>query len=92
MRMHQETGLVAGFGEGFQEVLPIDVAGKYVLPAVAAAHDVVKGIGVLDAHEPWHRRSMRDTPGLARQCSSLTPSTASKNCRDATIAPRQESP
>jgi hypothetical protein len=41
--MHFEAGLLAGFGEGLQEVLSVDVVLENVLPAVPAAHDMADG-------------------------------------------------
>ena len=36
--MHLEAGFLAGFGQRFDEVLPIDVVHKNILPAISVAH------------------------------------------------------
>ena len=49
-----KLGFEAGFGQGFAEVLPIDIVQEGVLPAVSTAHDVVNGPRILDSQLAWH--------------------------------------
>jgi len=52
--MYLPTGLLAGLGQGFNKVLPINVVQKYLLAPVATPHDVIHCAGVLDAQFPRH--------------------------------------
>src|SRR5437667_5851868 len=45
IRMHLPVGLLARFGQSLDEVVPIHVVQKDVVPLVATTHDVI--------HRPW---------------------------------------
>ncbi len=52
--MHLPAGLLAGFSQGFNEVLPVNVVQEYLLAAVASADNVTHGPGVLNAQFARH--------------------------------------
>ena len=49
-------------GQGFEEVLAIDIIHKNVLPAVAPVHDVVDGPRILHSHRARHARKITNSP------------------------------
>jgi hypothetical protein len=53
--MHFKPGLLARLGESLEEILPVYVIKKNVLPAVAPAQDVIDGPGVLRSNHARHR-------------------------------------
>jgi hypothetical protein len=54
IRRHLKTGFVAGFGQGFEKILPVHIIPKEVLPPVAPAHDVVNGPSIFHSHFSRH--------------------------------------
>ena len=47
--VHLSAGFLAGFGQGFEEIMTIDVVEEYILAPIAAAHQVVDGARELDS-------------------------------------------
>ena len=41
MRLHLESGLLTGPGQGLEKILPVHVASENILPAVPTPHDVI---------------------------------------------------
>ena len=54
IRRHLKTGFVAGFGQGFEKILPIDVIQENSFPPIAPAHDVINGSGIFDSRLARH--------------------------------------
>jgi hypothetical protein len=52
--MHPPIGLLARFGQGLEEILPVHVVPIDVPAPVPAAHHMVDGPGKIDTHLPWH--------------------------------------
>jgi hypothetical protein len=52
--MYLPTSLLAGLGQGFEEVVPVNVIQKDVLTPVSATHDMVDGIWILNAQLARH--------------------------------------
>ena len=52
--MHLPVRLLARFGQGFDEVLPVNIVGEYPLLPVAAAHHMIHGTRILNAQFAWH--------------------------------------
>ena len=75
--MHLPGGFLAGFSQGLEQVLAIDVVQVDSLAAVAPAHDVVDGTRVLDAQLAWHGGSEPGVRGKRKPknepCKGLTP-------------------
>ena len=75
--MDLETGFRAGFGQRFEEIVAINIGFVDVLLAVATAHDVVDGAGILDSELSWHGPDDASAPAGSQprklQCYSLTP-------------------
>ncbi len=65
--MNLETGLLACFRQGLEEVLPVHVAGKNALPPVATAHHVVNGTWIYDSQLPWHGRNIPEGHLIVKQ-------------------------
>jgi hypothetical protein len=57
IRMDLECGLLAGFSQGFEEILPVHIIQKNIFAPVAPAHHMVNGIGILDSHFSRHGRN-----------------------------------
>jgi hypothetical protein len=53
-----KTGLLTGFGQGLEEILPVHVIEENGFLAIAPAQDVVNGPGILDAHQSGHGPSL----------------------------------
>jgi hypothetical protein len=47
--MHLPAGLLAGLGQGLDEVVPVHVIQEDVLPRAAAAHDGIPGSRILNS-------------------------------------------
>ena len=45
--MHLPAGLMTGFGQGFEEILPVHTIQEDVLATISATHDVVDRAGIL---------------------------------------------
>ena len=56
-----KTRLLAGFGQGLNEILPVHAVQKHRLTSVAAAHDLVNGPRLLDSHFAWHSATFPDS-------------------------------
>ena len=41
IRMHLESGLLTGLGQGLEKILPVHGTSENILPAVPTAHDVI---------------------------------------------------
>ena len=52
--MHSKSCFLAGFGEGFQKIVPIYVTRKNMLAPIPSAHDVINCAGVLNAQLARH--------------------------------------
>jgi hypothetical protein len=52
--MNLPPGLLAGFGEGLEEILPVHIVEEDVLAPVTAAHDVVNGAWKFDSQFSRH--------------------------------------
>jgi len=65
VRMDLPIRLLADFGEGLKEILPVDIIQKNVLPPVSPAHNVVHRARILDAQLPRHGTNL---PSLASHC------------------------
>jgi hypothetical protein len=53
-----KTGLLTGFGQGLEEILPVHVIEENGFLAIAPAQDVVNGPRILDAHQSGHGASV----------------------------------
>src|ERR1039458_1857633 len=62
IRMDLPAGLLASLGQGFEEVLAIDIINKNVLPAVAPVYGVVDGARILHSHRARHTRKFTNDP------------------------------
>jgi len=49
-----KTGLLAGFSEGFEEVMAVDIIKVNVFLTVSSAHDVIDGSGIFDSELARH--------------------------------------
>jgi hypothetical protein len=52
--MHLKTSLLARLGQGLEKIVPIHIIQENLVPAVASAHDMVNGSGVLNSEFAWH--------------------------------------
>src|SRR5713226_3284176 len=63
-------GLLAGLGEGLEEIVPIHVVQVDLLAAIATAHDMVHRPGILDAHLTRHLATLaKGTVECQETCS-----------------------
>jgi hypothetical protein len=48
------TGLLAGLGQGFEEIVPVYIVQKNVLTPVSSAHDVIHRSRIFNPQGAWH--------------------------------------
>lgn len=60
--MHLPAGLLAGLGEGFEEIVAVHVIQENFSPPVPPAHDVVQGTGILNAQLARHVNQVAEWP------------------------------
>src|SRR4029079_124993 len=73
------AGLLARFGQGLNEVMPVHVVQEDVVPLVATAHDVIHRSWILDSK-------------LARHSGALDPSSLLVNAKSVTFLRSDPSP
>ena len=62
------SGLLTGFGEGFQEIPPIHVIQKNVIASIASAHHACPAIALAEADGKWPPYSTRIFRGMPSLC------------------------
>ena len=73
IRVHLPARLLAGFGQRFDEVLPVNIVAVYVLPPIPTAHDMIHRPGIFNANFSRHGATLSEFFPLSIQYSSLTP-------------------
>ncbi len=72
--MHLETGLLTGFRQRLEEVLPIHVVVEDVFPPITPAEHMINGPGKLHSDSARHEpRAGERHPPPSSACYSLTP-------------------
>src|SRR5437899_997447 len=78
--MHLPVGLGAGFGEGGQKTLPVQVVVENGLTPIPAIHDVVHGPGILNTEFAAHAARLANS-SAAVKCHKLGTDTFSTPLR-----------
>ena len=52
--MHLPARFLAGFGQCFDEILPVNVIHEYFLPPISPTHHIIDGTRIFDAQFAWH--------------------------------------
>ena len=56
--MRLKTRLLASFGQSLEEILPVHIIIKDVLPTVPTAHYMVNGAWIFNPYLAWHATNM----------------------------------
>jgi len=65
--MHLPARLLAGLGQGLDEIMPIHIIQKDLIPPVATAHEMIEGTWVLDAQPARHGRACEESAAQGKQ-------------------------
>jgi hypothetical protein len=61
--MHLPAGLLAGFRQGLQKILPVDIVKEDIFPPVTPAQDMIDGTWILDSNLAGHGRLFLKSEG-----------------------------
>ena len=65
--MHLPAGFLAGFGQGLEEIVPVNVIQEDILTPVSTTHDVVDRTWVFNAQLAGHGRACAASAAQVKQ-------------------------
>ena len=68
--MNLPSGLSAGFGKRFKEIVAVHVAQENILALISPAHDMIHCAGKFQSQLAWHGQRIGPSP-LARQAKEV---------------------